>query len=106
MLNTNLFKEQILRLMDMYPTWQIDYESDRTLQNWYDTFKDLHDVQFVNMVDKYIDTKESSPTAAGLKSCKEYYEEPFTPERMAAAKKKMEDSIIEGKNWSHGGGQN
>ncbi len=103
MLNKELFKEQINRLICAYPTWQIKLELSEVMKVWHGRFEYLNDVQFINMVNKYMDTERSNPTIAGLLSCKEEYYVPLTPEQEEECRRKIEESIIEGKSWSQGG---
>ena len=91
MLSKEIFKEQINRLVDIYPTWKIEYAQPRVMKNWYDRFKTLHDIQFTKMVDKYIDTERSVPTVAGLLSHKEEYNAPLTTEE----REKARESLVE-----------
>ncbi len=71
MLNKDTFKEQIERLIYIYPTWKIDYTNSKALKAWYDRFRHIDDMQFIKMVDKYIDTDAWNPTVAGILNCKE-----------------------------------
>lgn len=103
MLSKEIFKEQINRLVDIYPTWKIEYAQPRVMKNWYDRFKTLHDIQFTKMVDKYIDTERSVPTVAGLLSCKEEYYAPLTPEERERARKSIEAQLLEPKSMLIGG---
>lgn len=93
MLNKELFKEQIERLLYLNPTWKIESTNPKALKAWYDVFKDLHDVQFTKMVDKYIRTKDVVPTPGGLLSCKEEYNAPLTPEEKEKARKSLEELL-------------
>lgn len=103
MLSKELFKEQIERLLYLNPTWKIDYTNSKALKAWYDVFKDLHDVQFTKMVDKYIRTKDVVPTPGGLLSCKEEYYAPLTPEERERARKSIEAQLLEPKSMLIGG---
>ncbi len=91
MLNKELFKEHIERLLYLYPTWQIESTNPKAVRAWYDSFKNLHDMQFTKMVDKYIDTERSVPTVAGLLSHKEEYNAPLTTEE----REKARESLVE-----------
>lgn len=71
MLNKNTFREQMDRLLYLYPIWKIEYTNSKAVKTWYDCFKHIDDMQFTKMVDKYIYTQTWNPTVAGILSYKE-----------------------------------
>ena len=93
MLDKDIFKERIEKLMYVYPTWQMMYKEPKVMKTWYSHFEKLHDIQFKKMVDKYIETETKVPTVAGLLKCREEYTGSLSPEDMEKGKRGLEELL-------------
>ena len=69
MLNKEIFKEQLQRMADLYPSWKLDVTKASTVMNWYIMFENYQDEQFVNTVTSFCKTSKFPPTIAGIMEC-------------------------------------
>lgn len=65
-LNKDVFKEQMEKLVNLYPTWGVKIEDPKVMKSWYSQFENFEDDQFVETVSKYIKSERFNPTVAGL----------------------------------------
>lgn len=93
MLDKEIFKKQMLKLMDIYPTWKINYEESRVMRAWYECFEHMEDKHFSDMVRKYIQSETMNPTVAGLLRYQVSYEPPISSEEKEKAKKLVEELL-------------
>jgi len=70
MLDKEIFKEQLQRMVDLFPTWKLDVTKASTVKNWYNMFDTYNDAQFKNTITKFCRTSKFPPTVAGIEECK------------------------------------
>src|SRR5690625_6732940 len=67
MLDKELFKEKMEKLLTFFPNWNVDL-SDRVVAGmWYSQFGHMSDEKFSKAVEDYIENEQFNPTVAGIK---------------------------------------
>ena len=66
MLTKTAFANEIERLIQFYPTWNIKCDDKATMSNWYKMFESYTNDEFSNAVTQFIKTSKFNPTVAGL----------------------------------------
>ena len=78
MLDKELFKEKMEKLLTFFPNWNVDLSDRVAAGMWYNQFSHMSDEKFSKAVEDYIENEQFNPTVAGIKK---YY----VPERKKTA---------------------
>jgi len=65
-LNKDIFFNKMEELINIYPSWNIDFSDEEVVRDWYKRFKNIDENTFVEAVNDYIENERFNPTVAGL----------------------------------------
>ena len=66
MLDKKVFKEQIEKLIIVFPNWGIDASNSQAMKTWYGFFQEVKNEDFRSGIDQYIKKERFNPSVAGL----------------------------------------
>ncbi len=66
MLDKNVFKKGMEKLVMAFPNWRFEKNDPEVMKFWYGKFARVKEQSFNRMVDKYIESEEMPPTIGGL----------------------------------------
>lgn len=67
MLDKELFKEKMEKLLTFFPNWNVDLSDRVAAGMWYNQFSHMSDEKFSKAVEDYIENEQFNPTVAGIK---------------------------------------